>query len=94
MSKPHVVRLANLHPHMERNVLVEWLKQEGDPVTKGEPLYLVETRKGLFEVCCELEGTIERWLVPEGSPVAADQEIALLRPVLDQETGEAGGAAT
>ena len=75
-----VVKLANLHPRMEHNTLVSWLKNEGDPVRKGEPLYLVETRKGVFEVCSEVDGTVERLLVPALARVAADQEIAVIRP--------------
>jgi len=74
-----IVRLANLHPRMERNVLVSWLKQEGDPVRRGEPLYLVETRKGVFEVCSEFDGIVERLLVAQGARVVVGQEIGTIR---------------
>ncbi len=80
MFEVKIVRLANLHPRMERNTLVSWLKGEGDSVRKGEPLYLVETRKGVFEVCSEVEGTVEQLLVPQLARVVVDQEIAMIRP--------------
>ncbi len=80
MFEVKIVRLANLHPRMERNTLVSWLKGEGDPVRMGEPLYLVETRKGVFEVCSEVEGTVEQLLVPQLARVVVDQEIAMIRP--------------
>ncbi|MCL4370970.1 MAG: lipoyl domain-containing protein [Chloroflexi bacterium] len=73
-----LVKLANLHPRMEHNTLVSWLKREGDSVRKGEPLYLVETRKGVFEVCSEVEGTVQRLFVAEKALVKVDQEIATI----------------
>ena len=45
---------------------------------KGEPLYLVETRKGVFEVCSEVEGTLRQLLVAEKGPVEANQEITVI----------------
>lgn len=81
MDKPKTVRLANLHPHMAGSVLLDWLKQEGDLVHRGEPLYVVETRKGLFEVPCEEEGRIERLLVARGASVRVGQAIALIAPL-------------
>lgn len=85
MGELLIVRVANLHPRMEKNVLLGWLKQEGEPVRKGEPLYLVETRKGVFEVCSEFTATVDRLLVSNGSLVAVLQEIALLRPVVGEK---------
>lgn len=74
-----IVRLANLHPRMESNILVSWLKQEGDPVRRGEPLYLVETRKGVFEVCSEFDGIVEQLLVAQGARVVVGQEMGTIR---------------
>lgn len=75
-----VVRLANLHPRMDRNTIICWLKREGDYVCRHEPLYIVETRKSTFEVSSEFEGVIDFLLVRQGAKVAAQQEIALIRP--------------
>ncbi len=79
MQELAIVRLANLHPRMQRNILTRWLKGTGETVRKGEPLYLVETRKGVFEVCSEVEGIVDRLLVAELALVAVDQEIAAIR---------------
>ncbi|MHB1135045.1 MAG: lipoyl domain-containing protein [Chloroflexota bacterium] len=79
MAELAVVRLANLHPRMDRNTIITWLKQEGDFVRRHEPLYVVETRKSTFEVCSEVEGVIDFLLVRPGGKVAAQQELALIR---------------
>ncbi|MDA8216839.1 MAG: lipoyl domain-containing protein [Dehalococcoidales bacterium] len=79
MSELKVVRLAYLHPRMDRNTLITWLKHEGDYVRRFEPLYVVETRKSTFEVCSEVEGVVDFLLVPQGGKVAVGQEIALIR---------------
>lgn len=79
MSVGVIVKLANLHPRMEHNTLVRWLKAEGERVRRGEPLYLLETRKGVFEVCSEMDGTVERLLVRDQSPVLVDQGIAVIK---------------
>jgi len=35
---------------METATFVEWLKKEGDPVRKGEPLFVIQTDKSAIEV--------------------------------------------
>ncbi len=76
-----IVRLAQLHPRMDRNTIVTWLKREGEQVHQREPFYVVETRKSTFEVCSEWEGTVERLLVPQAGKVSEHQELALIRPL-------------
>lgn len=85
------VRLARLHPRMEGSVLVDWLKHEGDLVRCGEPLYVVETRKGVFEVPSEFAGRVVRLLVPSGASVGAGEELALIEPL--PPAGEGAGPA-
>jgi pyruvate dehydrogenase E2 component (dihydrolipoamide acetyltransferase) len=59
--------------------LVRWLKREGDSVALGEPLFEVETDKGVSEVECAAEGTLAALLVREGASVAAGDPIASIR---------------
>jgi pyruvate dehydrogenase E2 component (dihydrolipoamide acetyltransferase) len=59
--------------------LVRWLKREGDAVALGEPLFEVETDKGVSQVECAAEGTLVSWLVAEGATVAAGDSIATIR---------------
>jgi pyruvate dehydrogenase E2 component (dihydrolipoamide acetyltransferase) len=51
---------------MESGVIVRWLKSEGDTVSKGEPLYELDTDKVTQEVEAEVAGTLLQIVVPEG----------------------------
>ncbi len=44
------VKLPRLGQGMESGVVVRWLKQEGDKVEKGDPLYELDTEKVTQEV--------------------------------------------
>ena len=83
-----VIKLRNVNPRTRRNTLIKWLKREGEPVKQGEPLYIVETHKGVFEVASEFDGTVQKLLVAPGSQVAGLQEIAVIRTNSDE--AEAG----
>ena len=74
-----IVKVAYLHPRMGTSTLVQWLKSPGEQVKRGEPLYLVETHKGIFEVCCEADGVLESILVAELARVKPLQEIATIK---------------
>ena len=72
--------------------LVRWLKAEGESVTLGEPLFEVETDKGISEVEAALAGVVVKKLVPEGAKAGAGEPIALIRrPGEPAEAGEPGG---
>jgi pyruvate dehydrogenase E2 component (dihydrolipoamide acetyltransferase) len=51
---------------MESGTIVRWLKSEGDPVEKGEPLFEVDTDKATQEVEAESSGVLLRIAVSEG----------------------------
>ena len=46
--------------------VVKWLKSEGDPVKKGEPICEVETEKVVFEVESPADGVLLKIIVPDG----------------------------
>jgi pyruvate dehydrogenase E2 component (dihydrolipoamide acetyltransferase) len=84
------VTMEALSPTMEEGRLVKWLKNEGDPVAKGEVLAEVETDKAVMELTARGDGVLRARLAAEGDtrPVgellavigAADENIdALLR---------------
>ena len=50
-------------------VIVEWLKQVGDPVTRGEILFKVETDKAVLEVESPASGTLSAILASAGEEV-------------------------
>src|SRR6266699_2263620 len=68
------VKLPRLGQGMESGTIVKWLKAEGEPITKGEPLYEVDTEKVTQEVEAEVAGVLLKIAVPEGE-VAVGQTI-------------------
>jgi pyruvate dehydrogenase E2 component (dihydrolipoamide acetyltransferase) len=51
---------------METGTVVRWLKAEGEPVAKGDPLYELDTDKVTQEVEAEAAGTLLKIVVAEG----------------------------
>jgi len=60
------VKLPRLGQGMESGTIVKWLKAEGDAVTKGEPLYELDTDKVTQEVEAEAAGVLLKIAVAEG----------------------------
>jgi pyruvate dehydrogenase E2 component (dihydrolipoamide acetyltransferase) len=54
---------------METGTVVEWLKQNGEPVTAGEAIFSVEADKGLTEVEALDDGILH---IPEDSPLGIE----------------------
>jgi alpha-beta hydrolase superfamily lysophospholipase len=63
---------------MQQGLIARWLKQEGDPVEKGEALLEVETEKMTNVVESPASGVLARLLYPAGSTVAVTEVIALI----------------
>jgi pyruvate dehydrogenase E2 component (dihydrolipoamide acetyltransferase) len=75
------VILPRLGQGMESGTIVRWLKSEGEPVEKGEPLFEVDTDKVTQDVEAEAAGVLLKIAVAEGE-VPVGQTIAFI--------GEAG----
>jgi pyruvate dehydrogenase E2 component (dihydrolipoamide acetyltransferase) len=71
------VKLPRLGQGMESGTVVRWLKQEGDKVEKGEPLYELDTEKVTQEVEAEASGVLLKIAVAEGE-VEVGRIIALI----------------
>jgi pyruvate dehydrogenase E2 component (dihydrolipoamide acetyltransferase) len=71
------VKLPRLGQGMESGVVVRWLKQEGDRVEKGEPLYELDTEKVTQEVEAEASGVLLKIAVQEGE-VPVGQTVAVI----------------
>src|SRR5438046_4587709 len=75
----------------ETGKVLRWLKQDGEPVRKGEPLLEIETDKVTVEIESPADGTLAGVRVPEGTDVPVGEVIALVlaegeaAPVLDSE---------
>jgi pyruvate dehydrogenase E2 component (dihydrolipoamide acetyltransferase) len=70
-------------------VLAEWLKEEGDRVGKGEPLFEVDTDKAIVTVEAFADGTLAQILVPAGSSVMPRQVVGVLEQT-DKESALLG----
>jgi pyruvate dehydrogenase E2 component (dihydrolipoamide acetyltransferase) len=60
------VKLPRLGQGMESGTIVKWLKTEGEPVEKGEPLYELDTDKVTQEVEAEASGVLLKIAVATG----------------------------
>jgi pyruvate dehydrogenase E2 component (dihydrolipoamide acetyltransferase) len=54
---------------VEKGKIIEWLKNEGDPVEKGESIFVVEADKVTTEVESPASGILAKILLPEGVEV-------------------------
>lgn len=65
--------MPSLGAEMEAGTLVEWLKQPGDHLKRGDIIAVVETEKGAIEIEVFQEGVLEEHLAAPGSvlPVGA-----------------------
>ena len=75
------VILPRLGQGMESGTIVRWLKSEGEPVEKGEPLFELDTDKVTQEVEAEAGGVLLKIAVSEGE-VPVGETVAFI--------GEAG----
>jgi pyruvate/2-oxoglutarate dehydrogenase complex dihydrolipoamide acyltransferase (E2) component len=63
---------------MEEGKLIEWKKQPGDAVGKGEIILEVETDKVVAEVESPAAGVLKDILVQEGETVKVNTPLALI----------------
>jgi pyruvate dehydrogenase E2 component (dihydrolipoamide acetyltransferase) len=91
------VKLPRLGQGMESGTIVKWLKSEGDPVEKGEPLFEVDTDKATQEVEAEASGvllaiSVSSGEVPVGKTVAVigepGEKVAPAEPVQEARAGQ------
>jgi pyruvate dehydrogenase E2 component (dihydrolipoamide acetyltransferase) len=78
---PVEIVMPKLGLTMTEGLIVEWKKKEGDPVKKGEILFLLETEKVTYEVESPEDGVLGKILVQEKETVPVGAVVAhLLRP--------------
>ncbi len=83
-------RMPSLGADMDKATLVEWVKQPGDKLKRGDIVAVVETVKGAIEIETFDEGMLEKHLVSEGETVPVGETLALIRTEDDKtETAEA-----
>ncbi len=65
--------MPSLGHTMEKGKVIEWLKQEGETLAKGEPMVVIETDKVVTEVEAPVDSVLVRIVVPqeEERPIGA-----------------------
>src|SRR6188472_2452633 len=96
------VKLPRLGQGMESGTIVRWLKTEGDAVSKGEPLYELDTDKVTQEVEAESDGVLLKIVVADGEVDvgttvgiigAQDEDVSALADAAPSGNGDAPTAA-
>ena len=72
------INMPKLAPDMESGVLCAWLKEEGESVAAGEPLFEIETNKVVNQVEATTSGVLKKQLVEEGDTVRVDTAVAVV----------------
>jgi pyruvate/2-oxoglutarate dehydrogenase complex dihydrolipoamide acyltransferase (E2) component len=75
---PTYVVMPKLGLNMSEGLLVEWLKKEGDPVKRGESLFIVETDKVTTESVAQADGVLGKILVEAGATVPVRTVVAMI----------------
>lgn len=76
--------MPSLGADMEAGTLVQWLKQPGDTLARGDIIAIVDTEKGAIEIEVFEDGVLDRTLVTPGQKVPVGTVLATIRG-----TGEA-----
>ena len=87
------VVLPKLGQTMEEGTVIEWFKEEGEPVKRGDLLFTVESDKAVLEVESTARGFLRKILVPAGQPVPVLTGVALITRQADEDISSYGQAA-
>jgi pyruvate dehydrogenase E2 component (dihydrolipoamide acetyltransferase) len=85
------VVMEALSPTMEEGRLVEWKKQEGEPVAVGDVLAEVETDKAVMELVARAGGTLLKHIVEAGATVPVSEPVAVIGEPGDAVDGAQSG---
>ena len=75
---PVEIVMPKLGLTMTEGLIVEWRKKEGDPVKKGDILFVLETEKVTYEVEAPEDGALGKILVKEQETVPVGAVVAIL----------------
>lgn len=70
--------MPRLRTEMTKGMLCAWLKEEGDVVAAGEPLYEIETDKVVNQIEASESGVLKKQLWEEGDQVVPGAPVAIL----------------
>ncbi len=72
------IHLPKLAITMEEGTVVRWLKREGEPVTRGEPVVEIETEKANAEIESTFDGYLKKIAVKEGETAPVEAVLAFI----------------
>ncbi len=72
------IAMPKLREEMTKGVLCAWLKEEGETVEAGEPLYEIETDKVVNQIEATERGILKHQLLEEGDEAAPGAPVAIL----------------
>lgn len=72
------ILMPKLRPEMKEAVLCAWLKEEGEEVKVGEPIYEIETDKVVTQVESSFDGVLKSKLYEEGENVEVLKAVAVV----------------
>jgi pyruvate dehydrogenase E2 component (dihydrolipoamide acetyltransferase) len=79
------VILPKMGQTMEEGTIIEWVKKEGDPVERGDLLFVFESDKATLEVEATAQGFLRKILVPVGKTVPILTVVALITRTADED---------
>ena len=72
------IKMPKLRPEMKEAVLCAWLKNEGDRISVGEPIFEIETDKVVNQIEATESGVLKKQLYEEGDTVSVETPVAVL----------------
>lgn len=86
---PILVKMPKWGLMMKTGTVTEWLRAEGDPVSAGEPLFVVETDKAVNDVEAPGDGVLRRIVADEGTEVPVSGPVGVIAVAGESLTDEA-----
>jgi pyruvate dehydrogenase complex dihydrolipoamide acetyltransferase long form len=86
-----VIVMPQLGESVAEGIIGKWIKNEGDPIQKDEPIVEIITDKVNAEIPSPVAGVLEKITQPEGATVAVGQEIAVIGDGSDASAGAQSG---
>lgn len=73
------IEMPKLRPEMKNGVLCAWLKEEGEEIKKGDPIFEIETDKVVNQIEATEDGVLEKQLFEEGDTVDVGTAVGLMK---------------
>lgn len=84
-----IVKMPKLGTTMTEGTIIKWLKNEGDPVKKGEIYVEIQTDKVNIEDEAETSGVLRKIMAKEGETIKVGEPIAIIAEA-DEESPDLG----